>query len=30
MVVLLIQAGVATGGIFLSRLLPQHGRASPR
>ena len=27
MVVLLIQAGVATGGIFLSRLLPQHGRA---
>ena len=26
-VVLLIQAGVAAGGIFLSRLLPQHGRA---
>jgi hypothetical protein len=27
MVVLLIQAGVATVGIGLSRLLPQHGRA---
>jgi hypothetical protein len=26
-VVLLIQAGVATGGVWLSRLLPQHGRA---
>jgi hypothetical protein len=25
--VLLIQAGVATGGVWLSRLLPQHGRA---
>jgi EmrB/QacA subfamily drug resistance transporter len=27
MVVLLIQAGVAIGGVWLSRLLPQHGRA---